>query len=473
MWLENLNNKITTRIIYFIATILWGSAALGSLYFMGTNIINNPYIMFFYVLLALAILSWILYVITKHFTVRNTILLIIVLSSILKLIWILKVHTELSSDFLVLYNASVNASKGDFNFMKSTYFQNWPYQLGFVLYQSFIIKAFGNSVLIIKLINILLCNATAYIIFLIGKKVFNEKIGLVGMMALSFYPQYIFFSSVLTNQFIANFLFYFGVYLIIRYNNWSGLFGGGVLIGLGNIVRPLGPLIIIAVFLYILFYKNLLKYKSIWLTKLVLIVAFLGGYQIITVAVNTAVQETHASQYPLKNRSETWKFVTGLNYETTGAYSNQDLEYLNQYPIGPKRDRVGKKIIKKRLADKKKLLKLVIKKSLVMWSYEDAAVYWSNLEQFINLRLYKGVLLYQVVVYTILLSLAVIGILGSMIENNHKAVLLVILMIGYFMVHWLIEIQTRYRFFIMPSILLFSSAGLFIVGHHLKSSLKK
>lgn len=119
-------------------------------------------------------------------------------------------------------------------------------------------------------------------------------------------------------------------------------------------------------FYYLLFfYKNHAKYHSHWLTKLILIIAILSGYQLVVSGVNVSVQATQISQYKLENRSNTWKFVTGLNYETNGMYSNKDLQLLDKYPIGRQRDKVGRKIIKERLSDETQLMKLFVKKRVL------------------------------------------------------------------------------------------------------------
>lgn len=460
MNLERFNQKITTKVICIIAIFLWGFVALGALWMGATSLMNSRVLLVVITFIILIVITMISLLLSKYLSIRQVIGIMLMISFIVKLIWIIKVPTQPSSDFLVLHKASLRAANGDFSFMQNNYFLNWPYQLGFVLYQSMIIKFLGHSIMIIKMINIILSLATTYLVFLTGKQLFNEKVGLIGLIIMALYPQYIFFSSVLTNQYIATFCFYLGFYLLIKYHTWPQYLMSGIFLGLGNIVRPLGPLVLIAVFLFIVFYKNKNSYHKRWLTKIILIIALVGGYQFMTVGTNVIIQTTHISQYGLINRSNTWKFVTGLNYETTGTYSNQDLEVLDRYPIGLKRDAVGKKLIKERLTNKFKIVKLFMKKSLAMWSYRDSALEWSNLKQFVSLNIYQGTLLYQTIFYALMLSMSIVGIIATMIKKKTEPMLFIIVMIGYFLVHWLIEIQTRYRFFIMPAILLFSAVGI-------------
>lgn len=457
---EKINQLITNKVLVIIALVLWGSVALGAIWFEGKEVASRSLKLNIFVITMVIIGIVIIFLLQRFFTIKQAMLIVLVASFIIKLIWVLRIDTQPTSDFLVLHNAALKAASGDFSFMKNNYFLNWPYQLGFVLYEAGIIRVFGTSVMIIKFINIILSLFIALIIYLLGKQSFNQKIGLIGLTLVAFYPPFIFYTNVLTNQYIATLFFYIGFYLLIKYDTWGMVFCSGLFLGLGNIVRPLGPFIILAVLLFIIFYKNHAKYHSHWLTKLILIIAILSGYQLVVSGVNVSVQATQISQYKLENRSNTWKFVTGLNYEANGMYSNKDLQLLDKYPIGRQRDKVGRKIIKERLSDKTQLMKLFVKKSFIMWSYQDSALSWSGARQKVTEKNYQVLLAVQMLFYTLMICLSVVGVFRLLFQKRQSGQLFMILMIGYFLVHLLIEIQTRYRFFIVPTLLLFSAIEL-------------
>lgn len=44
-----------------------------------------------------------------------------------------------------MYNSAIQATKGDFSFAQDDYYTSWVYQLGFTMYQAFIIKLFGEG----------------------------------------------------------------------------------------------------------------------------------------------------------------------------------------------------------------------------------------------------------------------------------------------------------------------------------------
>ncbi|MDF4766686.1 hypothetical protein P3557_26100, partial [Vibrio parahaemolyticus] len=63
---------------------------------------------------------------------------LIILAFSIRFIWVLNIQTPVESDFAMMYNGAVQATKGDFSFAQSTYYTSWVYQLGFTMYQAFI-----------------------------------------------------------------------------------------------------------------------------------------------------------------------------------------------------------------------------------------------------------------------------------------------------------------------------------------------
>ncbi|MEK1828687.1 hypothetical protein AAAC51_05420 [Priestia megaterium] len=84
-----------------------------------------------------------------------------------------------------------------------------------------------------------------------GAKVFNELAGRMAAFLYAFYIPNILYSSVLTNQHLATFYFMqlLPYYKRFAHNKFSWLYIG-LLLSLGNLMRPLGPIIIVAVFIY-------------------------------------------------------------------------------------------------------------------------------------------------------------------------------------------------------------------------------
>ena len=140
---------------------------------------------------------------------------LIILAFSIRFIWVLNIQTPVESDFAMMYNGAVQATKGDFSFAQSTYYTSWVYQLGFTMYQAFIINLFGEGTFLLKFLNVLYCTGTTLIIYKITSHIFNEWSGRVAGLLYAIYIPSIVLSSVLTNQHLATFLFYLGFYLLI------------------------------------------------------------------------------------------------------------------------------------------------------------------------------------------------------------------------------------------------------------------
>lgn len=392
--------------------------------------------------------------------------------------WIYTIDTKNVSDFEIMYNAAVRAAHGDFGFTsEGEYFNRWAYQLGFTMYQAFILHFSGDSLFTLKLLNVLYSTGTTFLVYLIARRLINEACGrIAGTLYALFIPS-IAMASVLTNQHLATFLFYLSFYLLIRYfhsNHYIWILIGFFL-SLGDIIRPLGSLILLAIGIYV-FVVHVLgtnPHKRVSAGKFVgiLLVFYLTHMLISNLFIYSGV-----TKYPIANREPLWKFVTGLNQETTGIFSDEDAHYLAQFKLGAARNEASKELIKERIADKQELLTLFSKKFLYMWTMKDGSLIWglrSDVHDYTHF--YESLTMYERWMYISMTFFIFVSTLKITLERNvepHHALFL-LLIIGYMSIHLLIEIQTRYRYFINPSFVIFQSYGVFTFYSFFKNLFKK
>lgn len=103
--------------------------------------------------------------------------LMLLAAFLLRLLWIILVPTEPVSDFALLYEAAVSAAEGDFSFTEESYFTKWVYQLGFVMYEAAVVQLFGDTIFILKFLNVLYSTAIVWFVYRTGKLFFNETVG--------------------------------------------------------------------------------------------------------------------------------------------------------------------------------------------------------------------------------------------------------------------------------------------------------
>ena len=408
-------------------------------------------------ILVIAIISMLLLNIRDN---RKFVVLLFITSFIVRYLWIIFVDTYPASDFKIMYDAALELAKGNYESVFNTgYFNVWVYQLGFTAYLAIILKLFNNSLFIVKFINVIIISFITIIIYFSAKKLVSEKIARIPAILYALYVGSIVNTSVLTNQHLATLLFYLAILLILsdvnRKFKWILV---GLFIALGQIIRPEGPIIILALLLFFIFknindikelIKSLLEFGGIVLTIF-----------IITKVVSFGFINAGITQYKLSNRDPLWKFVCGLNHDTKGTYSAEDSDYLDQFGgIGPEREKGELELIKERLYQPKKLAITLAYKYTIMWALNDTSLQLSFTENIdkpmlydISLKLEKM----QYITITVMFMLGIINIIKRKdgFNNNH---IYLIIFLGYVLAHLLIEVQPRYRYFALPIFFIIAS----------------
>ena len=124
-------------------------------------------------ILAVLFLALLLFI-NKKFKLKKFPIILFLIALFLRIIICLVVKTEPISDFKALLEASRSINVSDFSFLNSTYFLTWAYQMGFVFYQSLLLKIF-DSVLFLKIVNCFITSSICVLIYYIAKEFIKEK----------------------------------------------------------------------------------------------------------------------------------------------------------------------------------------------------------------------------------------------------------------------------------------------------------
>ena len=443
-------------IIFF--TLVFGI----SIYFIATEKINILYI------IPVCIFMVLMYFVVKLKTPYYG-LIIFLIALITKIIMIILVDTPPISDFAVMLRAGKLFAVNDYSFKDFQYFQSFPYQTIFSIYQGLIIKIFGTNIFILKLINCVFIAITNYLIYRIGKIVFNEY---VGRIASAFYAVYIplfFMAPVLTNQHIATLFFYLGLYFIVKESNsYKKWIYGGIFMAIGNTLRPIGIVFIAAIFA-----RNLLKSRKITFVKnMKQFIVFLLSYVIIFYGISGLSVATGVTNDGLKNNNPYWKFVTGLNEDTGGRFSFEDAKTLQLYEENCPEELFEneKKIILERLTiPPDRMCKLMFNKVRYMWGdYELGVFTFPHLiEKDVKINgisfdyLYRQSQELEKIFYTFMIAFILIGLFRYFRDDKSNNVyLLYYIFTAYTCAHLLIEISPRYKYVAIPLVVLLAANGL-------------
>ncbi|MFE7060736.1 ArnT family glycosyltransferase [Sutcliffiella sp. NPDC057660] len=419
----------------------------------------------FWVVVLCGFLPLFSFIMTKYLSKRKFLFVLIGISLLLRLGWAYFMKTPLASDFLFMFDGAVNISRGDYSFTEDFYFQKWTYQLGFTSYEAIIVSLFGETPRALKLLNILYSVGICLLVYLSGTRLFNEMAGRIAALFYAFYVPSVIMSSVLTNQHLSTFLFFLAFYLVIsggleKKYHWIAI---GSLIGLGNIARPLGSFSLLAIGVYFVFLYMLgFDWRKIVASGRK-VAGIIIMYVLIQQLVSFSITGLGITDHSMANKDSLWKFVIGFNHETKGHYSPVDQKYLDQFSLWDERNEKAKELITERLADKEKVYELLVDKFTIMWGAKDSTVFWSlfgldHTPEF-ALFLYTA----ERVMFLALAIYAIIAVIGYFkMKDRYHHLLFLILILGYAAVHILIEIQTRYRFDMMPALFILSGHGVYM-----------
>ncbi len=389
-------------------------------------------------------------------------IILFIVSMLTKLLVILIINPPIESDFLVMYEASKSLAVGDNSYVNLPYFITWSYQTGHVVYQALLLKII-ESVFFLKLINCLALTGTTMLIYYIVKEILNEKVARFSSLSYMFYLHPVLLTTVLTNQHVPTFLFFLALYFIVKDDFFKSkpvvkYLLSGILIGIGNIMRPEGTVFILTIIVYLICICYKKEKFKVLLPKVLLVLA---SYLVITKGTAFMFESLNISKNGLSNQDPLWKLVLGTNYESQGRYNENDLIYLGN-------EKKEMEIIKERtIKNPLQFSKLLAIKAKSFWTGNN--LFWSN--DYLNredLKIASHKISGQKVneylsainehVYLITFILALIGLCSILKRKYDKRVnLFIILLSGYFVIYSFIEIMNRYTY--TPRVSIFILAG--------------
>ncbi|HIY58998.1 MAG TPA: glycosyltransferase family 39 protein [Candidatus Tetragenococcus pullicola] len=455
---------------------------LGGILFTAINLVNLSYynqeyfpfslgfikkigLSFLFVLssfIGLKIIQWLI----KQINTENSIFMILGLAFILRLAWVIFVRTPPTQDYLQLLKASQAFANGNYDYTQTNrYLELYPYMNGFVIYQGLLLKLFFSNLFVLKLINCLFSVGTVYFLMKIALHLFGEKTSIIAGLLLALYIPNIVLTSVLTNDIVATFLFYLAFYLIIcaPLNMKKALFIGFFLF-LGNIIRPMASVILLALALYGLFI--LLSQQEKKVSFFISFGTIFLTFFTMSFGTDQLLLKTGLATQSGQSTNLYWKIALGLNQETNGKWNQEDYDYVTAGKTPTLRDKYAKQLVSKRLNAPKKLARLMKKKFMIMWGDFDTSISWATKKTDIPRWSIVLLTVIQKCEYMII-SFGALKIFWQK-DLPDGFYFLLIVIIGYVLVHQLIEIQTRYRYLIMPLFMLFAGKGLEVSSLNLK-----
>ncbi|MGG3445690.1 glycosyltransferase family 39 protein [Bacillus nitratireducens] len=413
-------SKITIgAMLAFFVYSCW-SAFETSKQFFGGSTTSITIVLVIFVILILLVASILQY----RFTDKQFLIFLISISIVARLITVLFIDSPMIGDMKAMYESAKQIAIGN-NIGNVS-------QLPFIIYESIIIRIFGDTVFAFQLFNILFCTGTAFFIYRIASMVFGEECGRIASMFYALYIPNIFMGSLLTSESLAIFLFYCACYILL----YRGLDHpymwviSAVLFAFSNMVFPMGlflPIFIAAYVLLIEVFQSGAKQKLL-LKMIGLLIVFYSTH----FGVSYGIKMMGMSQYTISNETYVQTVLIGKSQSEEKIFKNQSVkEHIDQE-------------LKEIEEERFKPLKPVINK------FSDEGT---------NSILFKSEKLIYIVV-TLFMAIALLHFLIKK-QQNEGYMLFVLLITGYILLR-LFQVEVAYYNVIMPALFIVQSFGVYM-----------
>lgn len=343
----------------------------------------------------------------------------------------------------------------------------YPYFLGFIY------TIFGRDLFVARLIQILLGAFSCVLIAMAGRYFFSRRVGILSGLLLAVYPSAIFFDCLIQKAALGLFaltLFLFVLGLIVHQSKGKWWFLFGITLGCFVLLRQNALLFlpIILLWLFIYFRHKHKKQLCLWS------ILFLSGFIIALFPVGLR-NKIVGGEFVLATSTFGSNFYMGNNPQATGLYvplqwdrgnwncEQEDVNTLAEKAVGRNLDskEVSHYWTHKTLSYIKSnpfhWLTLMGKKWLLVWNAvevgdtEDQYAYgkWSYLLKTLNYVFHFGVIC----------TFAVFGICASW-KDKKRLWILYVLMLSYAVSITIFFIFSRYRFPLVPFIIMFAASGI-------------
>lgn len=378
----------------------------------------------------------------------------------------LSIESTPFSDFLAFYGAALDFAAGGDPF-GSDYFSTWAYQTGFTLYEAALLKVFGG-VTALLVANVLWMSGTCVLLYLCARRIGGHRAAALGVALLYvLYPGTAAYASVLTNQHIGAFLFYLGIVFLLRSARpgpardvvlW--VVAGGAAIAVANIMRPLGPVFLGAAALaeVVLLVQGHHGLRRAVLRAAGLVVPYLA----VGALAGWAVAASGVNPHGLGNHLPEWKFAVGLNADSGGGYSRELSARVFEGGSPEVWQARTRDVVREELAELPRVWpRLFAAKLTEMYGKPDSWT-WALSDQLAVSRDDRGP--WAAFAYTMSwiergIFLLVTGLCAAscvLLLRRHRlpyaATLLGLVVVLYVGAHLIVEIQTRYRYELMPAL---------------------
>ena len=377
-------------------------------------------------------------------------------------IWVL--HPPLESDFEKLYDAAQSLLAGDLSFNSTPYFSLWAYQTAFVCWEAMWL-ALWNHPIFLEIVHAFLSAGTVCFLYRLVLPHVRQSSAQLMALLLTVFPFACTLTTVLTNQIASAFFLVLGIWLLYcpdtdRLRFWRDPLCG-VALQMGNLLRPEGVIVLVAVLAWVFF--SALREPNRLKRLLCGFLAVAVAYYAFGLGADWLTKATGLNPKGLQNSYPGWKFVCGLNHETSGMYAEKDWDLLGgtldeNFMPTPETEQLQKELISQRLqVSPVQLGVLMLRKIDVLWSSSGLVWAFHHTQEnsnFIVETLYRVIEEFDRALFFLVFALACLGLRKKRSPNEYFPYFV---FFAAFCAFLPIEVQPRYAY--LPQLFLFAASA--------------
>lgn len=445
--------------------------------------LNSAYITHYFNFLGIGLVFLFIVVLTFFINKSDSVLhqtnhvwIIFILSLTTKLIFVMLVNSKPESDFETIFQTAGMYADGTintFNVGPGGYYDIWAYQSVYTLYQALVLYLY-HSIDALKLLNVFFMAGSSVMIYKICSTIFSHKIAFVTACLYSLYPEMIFYSPLLSNQHLSTFFVLLGIYFLLK-NNYISLVFSGIFLALADLMRPEIIIVLVAAFFCLIVgcvrYDRNNVVREFSKFSIVLFI-----YIIIHLLTSSVIKLSGVNQYGIDNRNPEWKFMVGLDKEHLGAWNTSHVNILAMEDASERKKEIID-YVKATYKTPQDVASFVFDKQSFMWSSPSPVYFTFNdgeltrtvklfgKEHYMN-DLVNIFISVDKIYYTFILGLFLISVADvflSMIRGvqpSRELYFIMMVCLVNFMIYLLIEVQPRYKYFVMPFVFIVAAQSL-------------
>ena len=391
----------------------------------------------------------------------------------INLVWVLIIRIKPFSDYDKYWQVAISLATGR-EIEDAWYIAMYPHILGTASFLSVFVKLFGQSVLMVSIVNVALTSLSGLLIFYICLEMADKETAAIASLFWALCPCKLMLNSLVFSEplytclILAFLLMFMQLHKSIAAGDkalWGCIVEGsllGFLLQCINIVRPIAGIILIALFIWFVMLraeelKKLSQWKS-WLFAIAPLLFMYFSIGTIWTGHVTRLVGMEPAAMPIYN------IYVGFNEATHGQWSAEDMDllfnYLSQPGVTPSQaQEMLVPLLKERLTSGMDYWELFSSKLIAFMGNDELGGYtyrFTRPELFVKLGMVIGNIFY----YGVLL-LSVYGLVRVFRRKIiSSALLLPLYVLGLTLAHMLVEVANRYHYSVIPMYIIFAALAL-------------